>query len=782
MTLVGPSWIGRTLGGRYEIESILGRGGMSSVYRATDPNLRRKVAVKIIHQHLSDNKEFIERFEQEAAVIAQLRHPNIVQVHDFNHEGEVYFMVMEYVPGETLGKRLEALKGAGLRLPLNDTIRILTTICGAVDYAHQRRMIHRDLKPANVMINLLNEPVLMDFGIAKIVGGRSHTATGAAMGTAAYMSPEQVRGEHADHRSDIYSLGIMMYEMLSGETPFHGDSTYQIMLKHINEPLPDIQLVEANTPNSLVNILERALSKNPDHRFQTAQEMAAALNTAAMQMPSPTDTLAARHLDRLMVMWQSARDLYDDREFARCLDKLDELHRADPDYQEQKSKQLRQQAIDHLIERANRTLESGEFSESLTAVKALRERDITHPDLDELETKARAGLETMALQAQLNQLYEEALAHLDNREYQSALAKWDVIEQRRGKLPFADRLAVQKRANEGICATLYNQAIAALAQNNPEQTLAIWEKISATDSEFPDSQNVVQSAEAMIQGQNRKKLRTPLFIIGGVALLALLIWGASQFIGGSDDVAETAVPTTIPAIAANTETPTATTMPTETATNPPTATATDAPTDTAVPTNTASPTPELTPSATPLPQDTAVATENASIFAQASTNSNELGIVRAEEMVTVLGRSANNNWLYVLDDSGNRGFIFADLLTWAGDVEALPIRTGSTTIPDATAVPTTDGTLTLDIYQLDGTEQCGEGSSWTQQVFMRAQGVSGTFDYYWEGELIGTAVNDNITFEISSSGGAVVGTGSVIVNGAEVSQQIFVPPPACSQN
>ncbi|WP_420643815.1 protein kinase domain-containing protein [Candidatus Leptofilum sp.] len=781
MTSVGPSWIGRTIGDRYEIESILGRGGMSSVYRATDPNLRRKVAVKIIHQHLSDNKEFIERFEQEAAVIAQLRHPNIVQVHDFNHEGEVYFMVMEYVPGETLGKRLEALKGAGLRLPLNDTIRILTTICGAVDYAHQRRMIHRDLKPANVMLNLLNEPVLMDFGIAKIVGGRSHTVTGAAMGTAAYMSPEQVKGEQADHRSDIYSLGIMMYEMLSGETPFHGDSTYQIMLKHINEPLPDIQLVEANTPNSLVNILERALSKNPDHRFQTAQEMAAALSTAAMQMPSPTDTLAARHLDRLMVMWQSARDLYDEREFARCLDKLDELHRADPDYQEQKAKQLRQQAIDQLIERANRTLAAGEFSESLTAVKALRERDIPHPELDNLEGKARAGLETMALQARLNQLYEEALAHLDNREYQSALAKWEAIEQRRGTLPFADKLAVQKRANEGICAQMYSQAMATLAQNSPEQALAIWEKIAATDAEFPDSQNVVQSAETMIQAQNRQMWRTPIFVVGGIVVLGLLIWGATALFGDGDDLAETAVsPTTIPAIAASTERPTATMPPTETATNPPTATATDAPTNTAVPTHTA--TPELTPSTTPLPEDTAVAIDNASIFAQADANSNQVAVVRAEEMVTVLGRSANSNWLYVVDNVGNRGFVFKELLSWEGNIEDLPIRNGSPTTTEATAVPTADGAFSLDIYQLDGTEQCGEGNSWTQQVYMRAQGVSGTFAYYWEGELVGTAVNDNITFEISSSGGAVVGTGSVIANGEEASQQIFIPPPPCSEN
>lgn len=226
MTNVGPAWVGQTLGNRYKIEAVLGRGGMSAVYRAHDPNLNRRVAVKIINQNLTDNAEFIKRFEQEASLIAQLRHPNIIQVHDFNHEGNIYYMVMEYIPGETLSHRLEALKNAGLRLPLTDTVRIMAKICSAVDYAHQRRMIHRDLKPANVLLDLLGEPTLTDFGIAKMVGAQpSPFTTAVPMGTAAYMSPEQVRGEEADHRSDIYSLGIILYEMLSGDPPFHDDST-----------------------------------------------------------------------------------------------------------------------------------------------------------------------------------------------------------------------------------------------------------------------------------------------------------------------------------------------------------------------------------------------------------------------------------------------------------------------------------------------------------------------------------------------------------------------------
>lgn len=297
MKSIGPSWIGRRLSSRYQIEAILGRGGMSSVYRAYDPNLQRKVAVKIIHQHLTDNPEFIKRFEREAALVAQMRHEHIVQVHDFNHDGDVYYMVLELIAGETLAKRLEALNNAGLRLPLADAVEILATLCDAVDYAHQRRMIHRDLKPANVMIDLLGKAVLMDFGIAKIMGGQAHTATGAAMGTAAYMSPEQVQGEKADHRADIYSLGIMLYEMLSGETPFHGDSTYQIMLQHVNEPVPDIRLIEANVPPKLVAILRKALAKDPYDRYQTAAEMAAALRAFQLQWQGATDALALLQQD-----------------------------------------------------------------------------------------------------------------------------------------------------------------------------------------------------------------------------------------------------------------------------------------------------------------------------------------------------------------------------------------------------------------------------------------------------------------------------------------------------
>src|SRR5688572_11697864 len=163
MTQPQLNWVGRTIANRYKLEEVLGHGGMSTVYRATDANLRRTVALKLIHPHLSSEPEFVRRFEQEASAVAQLRHPNIVQVYDFSHEDDIYYMVLEYLPGETLQDRLKALNAAKQRLHLAETIQLMATICEAVAYAHDRGMIHRDLKPANVMLNLQGQPILTDF-------------------------------------------------------------------------------------------------------------------------------------------------------------------------------------------------------------------------------------------------------------------------------------------------------------------------------------------------------------------------------------------------------------------------------------------------------------------------------------------------------------------------------------------------------------------------------------------------------------------------------------------
>ena len=277
-------WLGHTIAGRYKLEAILGQGGMSTVYKATDPNLRRAVAVKLIHPHLSRDPQFVRRFEQEAAAVAQLRHPNIIQVYDYNHEDNLYYMVLEYVPGETLQARLETLNAAKQHLSLDKAVQIMITMCDAVAYAHKQSMIHRDLKPANVMLNPQDEPILMDFGVAKILNETNQTATGVVVGTAKYMSPEQARGVRPDERADIYSLGVMFYEMLTGQPPFDGESAVTIMMKHVNAPVPDVRKIQNEIPDELIAVVQKALAKSAAKRYQTAAEMATALRVIRTQL------------------------------------------------------------------------------------------------------------------------------------------------------------------------------------------------------------------------------------------------------------------------------------------------------------------------------------------------------------------------------------------------------------------------------------------------------------------------------------------------------------------
>jgi eukaryotic-like serine/threonine-protein kinase len=275
-----PTWIGRTLSGRYRIEALLGQGGMSAVYKATDPNLKRVVAIKLIHSHLSSDPMFVLRFESEASAVASLRHQNIVQVYDFNNDNGVFYMVLEFIPGETLQDRLKRMNDTGRKLSVEDAIQLTLNISDAVGYAHQRGMVHRDIKPANIMLDVHGQAILMDFGIVKILGGDSHTSTGAVVGTARYMSPEIIRGEVADHRADIYSLGVALYEMLSGRPPFMADSAMTLMMMHLNDPVPSVLDFRADVHPQLVSVLEKCLAKDREDRYASAAQLSADLKRA----------------------------------------------------------------------------------------------------------------------------------------------------------------------------------------------------------------------------------------------------------------------------------------------------------------------------------------------------------------------------------------------------------------------------------------------------------------------------------------------------------------------
>jgi serine/threonine protein kinase len=278
--MASTSLQGQTLG-KYRVLEPLGRGGMARVYRAYHPQLDRYVAIKVLRSDLVEEEEFLTRFHREARAVAALRHPNIVQVYDFDVQDEIYYMVMELLGGDTLKVRLSDYRLRDENVPWGETIRILLDVLNGLAYAHSEDMIHRDLKPANILLTRRGQAVIADFGIAQIIGGTRHTASGALMGTLNYMAPEQGLEGSCDARSDIYSLGIVLYEMLTRRTPFDADTPLAILLKHLNEPLPLPHKVNPDIPQPLERVVLKALAKEPDDRFQIAEEMSQALRQAA---------------------------------------------------------------------------------------------------------------------------------------------------------------------------------------------------------------------------------------------------------------------------------------------------------------------------------------------------------------------------------------------------------------------------------------------------------------------------------------------------------------------
>ena len=269
--------------GKYRILEPLGRGGMAQVYKAYHPQLDRYVAVKILRSDLVEEQEFLARFRREARAVAALRHPNIVQIFDFDVQDDLYYMVMELLEGNTLKAYLNSLRVRGERLPLGEMVRIFNDVLAGLAYAHGEGIIHRDLKPANIMLTRKGQAVLTDFGIAQIVGGTKYTISGALMGTLSYMAPEQGLDGHSDARSDIYSLGIAYYEALTGSVPFDADTPLAILMKHINDPLPLPRKTDPSIPECFERVALKALSKRPDDRFQSANEMAESLSAAVKE-------------------------------------------------------------------------------------------------------------------------------------------------------------------------------------------------------------------------------------------------------------------------------------------------------------------------------------------------------------------------------------------------------------------------------------------------------------------------------------------------------------------
>ena len=261
--------IGTLISERYRLEEKIGSGGMSSVYRAFDPMLERWVAIKLMHRDISNDPDQLERFRREARAVAQLNHPHVVTVIDAGEDDGAPYIVFEYVEGETLKERIRRLG----RLPVSEAVAYAIEIGRALESAHANRLVHRDVKPQNVLIDRDGRAKVTDFGIARSLEAQGLTATGRVLGTTDYVSPEQALGHEVTGQSDIYSLGIVLYEMLTGETPFNADTQVAVAMKHVRDPLPDVQRRRPEISAALASVVERSTAKETQNRYPSVSQM-----------------------------------------------------------------------------------------------------------------------------------------------------------------------------------------------------------------------------------------------------------------------------------------------------------------------------------------------------------------------------------------------------------------------------------------------------------------------------------------------------------------------------
>jgi serine/threonine-protein kinase len=271
---------------RYDLEQLVGTGGMSSVYKARDRLLERSVALKILHEHHSADEEFVERFRREARAVAQLSHPNIVTVIDRGEDGGKQFIVFEYVDGQNLKELVEETGP----LPAGRAIELALQVARGLAFAHQHGLVHRDVKPQNVLMNGDGQAKVTDFGIARSLDVDGVTQTGTVLGTSNYIAPEQASGQAVTARTDVYSLGVVLYELLTGEVPFPGDNFVAVAMKHINAPAPSVLEKRPDVPLRLAAVVERALEKNPADRFQSMDELIAELQACLAELPREADS------------------------------------------------------------------------------------------------------------------------------------------------------------------------------------------------------------------------------------------------------------------------------------------------------------------------------------------------------------------------------------------------------------------------------------------------------------------------------------------------------------
>ncbi|MGH9585600.1 MAG: protein kinase domain-containing protein, partial [Acidobacteriaceae bacterium] len=492
--------------GKYEITGVLGRGGMGVVYRAEDKRIGRLVAIKTLTEGYSGQPEMLERFYREAQA-GILQHPNIVIVYDLGDQDGVPFIVMEHVSGEPLDK----LIASGRQLPLIDRLSIIEQVCAALGYAHQRGVVHRDIKPANVIVQPDGHAKIVDFGIARVQKSGAETGltrTGNVIGTVHYIAPERLKGQPFDGRSDIFSTGVMLYLMLAGRLPFEGEDL-TVLQKLVNEPHPPLSTYISNYPPALDAIIDRALAKDPEQRYATAEDFAIDLRALGEDLKK----------GRASELFNEAEQLTTDQEFGRAREVLLQLVKIDAQHtgakqllgivQQHLSRMARAEQVRQLMQESEQALASSRFPEALASLEQAARLD---PESTEVQAKLEDAKEKKQRHDEVEKLVSDAERSRDKGDLTGALKTLERalhLDQQSTRLrSLYTEYAKQARiaAQQEQIRSLMGNARQEISSRHFTAALEILGEVGKIDPSLPELENLLQSASAGQEQERRRKL------------------------------------------------------------------------------------------------------------------------------------------------------------------------------------------------------------------------------------------------------------------------------------
>jgi serine/threonine protein kinase/formylglycine-generating enzyme required for sulfatase activity len=537
--------------GPYRILHQIGEGGMAKVYKAFQANMERYVALKVLPAHYADEPQFAKRFIQEARTIARLEHKNILPVYDFGEHNKITYLVMRYLEGGTLKDVLS--QG---RLTLHDTLEIMDQVCSALDYAHRQGVIHRDVKPANIMIDAEGAAYLTDFGIAKVLGKSSDlTATGVAIGTPAYMAPEQAIGEKIDGRTDLYALGVVLYEMILGRVPFKADTPMAVLMAHLHDPLPLPSQVEPDIHGAIENVIIKALAKEPEDRYQSATAMMGALRQAiyeaapeslettlvnliseirASRDEGPAGGIATEISDPLLL--EKLEKLYIDglsaywvKDWERAQSRLNEVISIDPNYKDAAVRLAdieKQHQLVNLHQQAQQAIEGASWE---SAQRILREILSTAPN----DSDAKEKMALVERQLELASLYAQGEQLFQAGQWRAVINIFERIHQLEKGYPdpqnlyaqAQDALAEQDRLEK--IKAIYQKGLQAMDKGNWKQAQKLFNQVNAQQLGYAETEQLLarvteEMAQAKLAGKEPRFRFKPWYgLIAVVVILAI---------------------------------------------------------------------------------------------------------------------------------------------------------------------------------------------------------------------------------------------------------------------